>query len=187
MTTTSITWIFVKRLNRSFLLTIICFFLVFVLFYSKSLECEGLLRKDRDLQGSHLGFGAQTDLVANPVTTTFQTLAVGSKAHLLLLQTSQSFLSYSPTLPSRQFFISPRSLQNMFILTRWFLLMLRPSPHLLCILIWPFLEKLTHHLFRHSFSHTIILVIVDTTQFSFLLSLMCLLVLWDSTTDMRPN
>lgn len=164
------------------------FFLVFVFFYSKNLEVEALIRKDRDLQGSHLGCGAQTDLVANSAITTFQTLTGGSKVHLLLLQTVQSFLPHSPTLASRQSLISPRSPQNVFTLPRWFLLMLHPSPHLLCILIWPILlEKLTCHPFRHSFPHTIILVVADTTQFTFLLSMICLLVPCDSTTDLRLN
>lgn len=63
LVTTSTTGIFVKRLTKKLLADHRPFLLLFVVFYSKNLEFEALMRKVRDFQWNDLGFGAQTDLV----------------------------------------------------------------------------------------------------------------------------
>ena len=74
---------------------------------SKNPEFEALIRKGRGFQWSNPGFGAQANLVSNLTSTMFQTVKVGPRVLLVLLQTAPSSVPHGLTIPGCQSLVSP--------------------------------------------------------------------------------
>ena len=109
MTTTSIMWRFIKRLNKTS-----CWSSTgFSVFYSENLDCEALVRKGWRFPQNGPGFSAQMGLVFKIASIIDQTFEVGAMAQLLLLQRALSAVpQWEGTSGQRVSHLSHRSPQN---------------------------------------------------------------------------
>ena len=166
MTTTSIMWRFIKRLNKTS-----CWSSTgFNVFYSENLDYEALVRRGWRFPWNSPGFSAQMGLDFKTASTIDQTSwdhgpALASLNSSIFCPTVFSILGQWVS------HLSHRSPQNT--LTLLFYLCSIPPRHPLCTWLI-LLERLMCQLLRYSCFKTVILLIVDSTQLSILLSVMYL-------------